>query len=126
MSPITTKTERYRNKPCWRQEMNCKSCGHPLIEVSINKDYCLYLCDNSSCLLFRERQGVRKKEPEPDPTSGFKPDRRLLPSYYPYLEQKKHNYHFLRNLGIRSSDAARMTSNKQTRFAAEMAGFPSP
>ena len=104
--------------------MNCKHCGQPLLQVSCNTKYYVFLCDNWHCFLFRQPQAYEEK-PQAEPLHKERTGTRRR-GYLYYLSQKKENYHLLRKLGIPSYEAALMTSNKQTRLALEMAGVPSP
>lgn len=100
----------------------CKACGDSMIEIEFRTHYRI-VCDNDQCYLFRERQGSRAKEIE-EPAKPVESINRLLrPSYSAYLEERRQNYHLLRNLGISSTEAPGMTSRKQTRIYLEQNGY---
>jgi len=91
--------------------MICSNCGQELTETSFGGFY-LYVCDDWRCSLYRERQGIRAKEPEKKKC----PRKKDQPGYGQWLWQKKDNYHELRRHKIPSKEAANVCGNyKRTR-----------
>jgi len=101
--------------PTWRDQKprlasppaNCRLCGEPLIEIEFKKYFAL-VCDNDRCHMFRQPQGYRSKDPNPEPALS-------------YLEQRKTNYQALRALGIPCIKASILSSNKRTEEIKEQA-----
>ena len=89
------------------------NCGTRLIRIGINAKYYYIACDNLSCPLYRERQGLRKKEPKP------KPSRTVWPGYQEGLRKKKENYALLRSLKVPCRQAAKDCSGMRTREIVE-------
>ena len=98
--------------------MTCKECKQPLVEINFNTKYYVYKCNNWRCPLYMDRQGIRKKGPEPKKY----PRKKLQPGYNQWLYQKNINYHKLRSLHIPSKEAANVCGNyKRTRQILEKA-----
>jgi hypothetical protein len=59
-----------------RVPYSCSACEKPLIEIDCGKYYRI-VCDNGQCHLYREKQGIREKNP------GFTSMAETLPSVVP-------------------------------------------
>ena len=42
----------------------CAACGKPLTEINGNRDYFMHLCETQGCLMSRQPQGYREKNPD--------------------------------------------------------------
>lgn len=106
-----------------KQNGHCTICGHALLEIVFSRQ-CLvaHVCNNIHCCRDRSPQFYTKlpacKQTENKPHIAF-----TKPSYSSYLERKKHNYRLLRDHGVASTEAARMASNKQTRYYLQSNGY---
>lgn len=49
------------NKARRQDDLPCKYCGQPLVEIGFNSQYYMSMCDNVRCLHFREPQGTRER-----------------------------------------------------------------
>lgn len=101
----------------------CGCCEQPLIEVDINRHYCL-LCDNYKCPLFRQSQDSREKPPEkptPIKKAHSKPFNLLKPSYLAWLKKRKERYRLACNLGFNCKEAMllRGKPKRQIKLLAE-------
>lgn len=100
----------------------CIHCFQPLLYVPIGGYYRL-VCDNDSCILFREGQGnVPREYTEPEEKPKGLPSARVLrPDYEPYKERGKEGYAYGRELGLSSHDALKLRnkSKKEIEKAAK-------
>jgi len=91
------------------------------MESDFNRCYYIYLCDNDKCRLFRQRQGVRSKDPEPEPEIQHRKATEL-PSYPAIRARAKENYRTARLLGIECREASKCRSQKRINQALGRAG----
>ena len=120
--------------------IKCQWCQRPVIEIDLNTEYCVRLCDNHKCPLYAQQQGYRERSEEESgayinrrkatvfvgaigkgrkevtPEIAIQNERhRARRSYGPWLERKKRNYRKLRDLRYSPEEAARNSSTKRMR-----------
>jgi hypothetical protein len=93
----------------------CAHCLQPLIYIKFSQHYRI-VCDNYSCILFRERQGIiPRNNDEPEEKPKKLPSARVMRrDYQAFRGRGKRNYHFARSLNIPSA-IARNLRNKSKK-----------
>lgn len=81
----------------------CVHCLQPLIYIKFSQHY-LLVCDNDSCILFREGQGsIPRVNDEPQEKPKRLPSAQVLrPDYQASKTRGRENYQFARSLNIPS------------------------
>jgi len=106
---------------------HCNICGQKLLLLFFRPNHNAHVCDNLQCNLFASPQfytEIPDEQLQPRlPIKYLALITRDSPSYRSYLEKRKHNYRRLRDLGVASVEACRMTSNKQTKAYVETKGL---
>ena len=100
----------------------CVHCRQPLTYIKFSQYYRL-VCDNDSCILFREGQGNVPWEDNEfhEKPKGLPSARILRPDYEPYKARCRKGYAYGRSLGMSSEEARdyRSKSKKEIEKAAE-------
>jgi len=89
----------------------CVHCHQPLIYIKFRRHYRI-VCDNDSCILFREGQGsVPREDNEPQGKPKGLPSARILRrDYEPYKARCRKGYAYGKRLGMTSVQAAAFRS----------------
>jgi hypothetical protein len=108
---------------------HCNICGDILLEIPFihrfSPSLIAHVCDNLRCSIFASPQfySAVPADQVPEPKTRVALISLTKPSYSSYLKTRKQNYRRLRDLGVVSVEACRMTSNKQTRAYVESKGL---
>jgi len=99
---------------------HCNICGQKLLLIFFRPNRNAHVCNDIHCSIFASPQFYteipdEQLQPRLSPTRYLALITRDSPSYRSYLEKRKQNYRCLRDLGVASVEACRMTSNKQTK-----------
>jgi hypothetical protein len=108
---------------------HCNICGDILLEIPFihrfSPSLVAHVCNNIRCTIFASPQFYTDipADQVPEPKTRVALISFTKPSYSGYLKKRKQNYRRLRDLGVDSVEACRMTSNKQTRAYVESKGL---